>query len=164
LSICVANSRNGVDVFKAMQFGTGTASVWGFAGALRSHINATDWCAHQLGEFFDVSLVRVPVFTSTCIVTFACERNSIGLYVNGLLCFHTPIPVWWSSAQMTFDVRNGPWYLYVTLQHLYLETNVKAAFERVTLERVPTTTSELYGHWHAFLGGFVQWRNRAGLF
>jgi hypothetical protein len=105
---------------------------------------------------FDVELVRVPVFTSPCVVTFACERNCFRLYVNGLLCLHAHMPVPWSAAEKnTFDAIDAPWRLYVTIQHQFRESTYPTALEQVTLERVPTTTSEFYGHWRALLDGLA---------
>jgi hypothetical protein len=99
--------------------------------------------------------VRMPVFTSPCIVTFACERNSFGLYVNGLLCSHAHMPASWTVGDNTFAASDGPWRLYVALQHRFRESVHTVALEQVTLERVPSTTSEFYGHWHALLDGLA---------
>jgi hypothetical protein len=162
LSIGMANSRDMFDVFESMSYGVPSATVWSFTGELKAPIYARQWCVCKLNDLFDVECVSEPVFTSTCIVTFACERNSIGLYVNGQLCLHAHMPVPWSARQSTFDVMDGPWYCFVSIHHKYQERILPTALEEVTLERVPTVTSEFYGHWHALLDGLAS--DAAGVF
>jgi hypothetical protein len=153
ISIGIANSTQVVDVFHSQEVGVGPVDMWCFTGPLQTDASAASWRMCCTKAEFDAHMLHAPVLSGSCVVTFACERNKVSLYVGGRLCLYVNLPLPCPMPQTTFDVRSGPWYFYVNLHNPM--HRLPAAIEHVVLQVLSTWTTQFYGHWQELLGGLA---------